>query len=203
MSTVWAPDILVRLGNPGDRYADKTKVGGDEGGEDDSTGAEVLEEPIDRRFEVGVGWIVLVPDRQLLQDPPESFDQIEVGGVWRKMDQPDRAPLTSEPLPDRRRTIVARVVQHEVDRARRRVARHQRLEQADHRRAGNLLRLLMHDVAFGPARRAVDIDVDPAARRLNTQLSVAGQDCLAGETVTLVRRRPGPLRARRVAEMMV
>lgn len=56
--------------------------------------------------------------------------------------------------------VIARVVQHDVDRAGSRRPNLQRVEQLDHRRAADLLRLTAHHLAVKPTQRDVNVNVD-------------------------------------------
>ena len=90
--------------------------------------AEVAEEPIDCGLEAGEGRIVLIPKRSLLQKRPQPLNQIEIGRLGRQGDQLDAAPLAGQILHNCGRSVVARIVEHDVDGCRARMARRQRLK---------------------------------------------------------------------------
>ena len=113
--------------------------------------------------EVGQRWVVDVPERLLLrEEPPQPLDQVQDGCIRRQEHKPHPVAAAGQPIPDRGRTVVGGVVQHDTDDGRRRVPLSQGGEQPGHLGRGDPVRLLRHYVPVRPTRRPVQRDVDPA-----------------------------------------
>ena len=152
------PDLSGRLGV---LYADVMEGSGDEAVDFAAVAGQVGEELVYRRLEFGKRREVLVVERLLLEQPPEPLDQIEVRCIGRQVNQLDPAPFAGGVSLDLGRVVVAGIVQHHADRARRRMPRLPMIKQLDHLGAGDLVRLAVHDFAARPDRGD-----DPVSRGL-------------------------------------
>jgi hypothetical protein len=131
------------------RRADETETIGEQRRKLLAAIAEVAEEPVDRGLAAVEGRIVLIPERDLLEKPPQPLDQVEIWRIGRQKHQPNAATFAGPVRLDRGQAIAAQIVEHDVDGRRARMARRQRLELRDHGLAGDLLGLEMDHFAIG------------------------------------------------------
>src|SRR5271166_5749251 len=95
-SGIRAAGIPLCLRRLGLRCSDETEVIGDQRRELLAAIAKVAEETIDRRLKASEGRVVLIPQRGLLEKPPQPLDQVEIRRIGRQKDQLDVATLAGQ-----------------------------------------------------------------------------------------------------------